>query len=183
MLWSGLAGLVAGLVAFRLLRALAHALLVRLGLCRYHSPLLYTTGFGRRREIHLGTAKDFLQQDASRRRLLLARVAQGLLALCDEVEAGRLRPDVRFTGTTDLLREATAQRLGFRASLPGTLRSAVTLTAWLQVSLLRSVLRRGPAAVRIGRLRRLQIDAGALAARRPELERLRDRLDPPGLGA
>jgi hypothetical protein len=173
---SALAWLVGVVVAFRLLRALLHRLLVGVGLCRYHSSLLYTTGVGRRREIHLGTTTDFLSQDESGRRLLLARLAEGLLALCDDVERGRLAPDVHLTGTTDLLREGTAHRLGFHTSLPGPLRVAFTLTAWTQVSLLRTLLRRGPALVRLHRLRRLRIRAGDLAARKPELERLRNRL-------
>jgi hypothetical protein len=173
---SALAGLVGVVVAFRLLRAGLHRLLVRVGLCRYHSVLLYTTGVGRRREMHLGTTTDFLAQDNPCRRLLLARLAEGLLALCDDVEGGRLAPDVHLTGTTDLLRDGTAHRLGFHTSLPSPLRLACTLTAWTQVSLLRTVLRRGPALVRLHRLRRLRIRAGDLAARRPVLEQLRNRL-------
>jgi len=57
---TSLVWLVAAVVAFRLVRALLHRAAVRAGLCRYHSPLLYTTGLGRRREIHLGTTADFL---------------------------------------------------------------------------------------------------------------------------
>ena len=64
----------------------------------------------RRREMHLGTTADFLAQDNPCRRLLLARLAEGLLALCEDVEGGRLAPDVRLTGTTDLLRDDTARR-------------------------------------------------------------------------
>lgn len=175
---SALAWLVGAVAAFRLLRAALHRLLVRLGLCRYHSALLYTTGVGRRREIHLGTTSDFLAQDEPRRRLLLARLAEGLLALCDDVDRGRLAPDVHLSGTTDLLRDGTAHRLGFHTSPPGPLRLAFTLTAWTQVSLLRTVLRRGPALVRLRRLRRLRIRAGDLAARRPLLEQLHSRLSP-----
>jgi hypothetical protein len=54
---------------------------------------------------------------------------------------------------------------GFHTSSPGPLQLAFTLTAWTQVSLLRTVLRRGPALVRLHRLRRLRI-----------LEQLRNRL-------
>jgi hypothetical protein len=61
---------------------------------------------------------------------------------------------------------------GFHTSSPGPLQLAFTLTAWTQVSLLRTVLRRGPALVRLHRLRRLRILAGDLAARRPVLEQL-----------
>jgi hypothetical protein len=170
------ASLAAAVVAFRLLRSVAHRLLVGLGLCRYHSPLLYSTGLGRRREIHLGTTRDFLVHGDACRRRLLARLAEGLLALCAEVECGRLAPDTVLSGTSDLLRDETAQRLGFRTSRPGPIAVACSITAWTQVSLLRTALRRGPALVRLRRLRRLRIRAGELAARRPQLERLRDRL-------
>jgi len=168
--------LVGAAVAFRLARSAAHRMLVGFGLCRYHSPVLYTTGIGRRREIHLGTARDFLAHGDSCRRRLLARLAEGLLALCEDVERGRLAPDTVLVGTSDLLRDETAQRLGFRTSRPGPVAVACSLTAWTQVSLLRTVLRRGPAVVRLRRLRRLRIRAGELAARQPQLERLRQRL-------
>lgn len=170
------AGLVGAAVAFRLARSATHRLLVGFGLCRYHSPVLYTTGIGRRREIHLGTARDFLAHGDSCRRRLLARLAEGLLALCEDVECGRLAPDTVLSGTSDLLRDETARRLGFRTSHPGPVSLACSLTAWTQVSLLRTFLRRGPALVRLHRLRRLRIRAGELAARRAELERLRNRL-------
>lgn len=171
-----IACLVTAVVVFRLLRSVVHRLLVGMGLCRYHSPLLYSTGLGRRREIHLGTTRDFLAQGDARRRLLLARLAEGLLALCADVECGRLAPDTVLCGTSDLLRDETARRLGFRTSRPGPVGLACSLTAWTQVSLLRTFLHRGPALVRLHRLRRLRIRAGELAARRPELERLRQRL-------
>jgi hypothetical protein len=134
---SALAWLVGVVAAFRLLRA-ALPTAGQVGLCRYHSALLYTTGVGRRREIHLGTTTDFLAHDDPRRRLLLARLAEGLLALCDDVDRGRLAPDVHLTGTTDLLRDGTAHRLGFHSSPPGPIRLAFTLTAWTQVSLLQT---------------------------------------------
>ncbi len=174
------ASLVVAVVVFRLMRSVAHRLLVGLGLCRYHSPLLYSTGLGRRREIHLGTTRDFLAHGDCCRRRLLARLAEGLLALCAEVECGRLAPDTVLFGTSDLLRDETARRLGFRTSRPGPLSLVCSLTAWTQVSLLRTLLRRGPALVRLRRLRRLRIRAGELAARRAELERLRNRLVPAG---
>jgi hypothetical protein len=176
MLWSVLGWLVVALVVFRGLRAIAHVVLLRLGVCRYHSPLLYTTGLGPRREIHLGTTRDFLAQGPSPRRQRLARLAEGLLALCDDVESGRLRPDVRLSGTTDLLRAETASRLGFLAGPPRGLAGFCALTAWAQVSLLRSLLERGPAPVRVGRLRRLEAAAGELLARRHAIEHLRNRL-------
>jgi hypothetical protein len=44
------------------------------------------------------------------------------------------------------------------------------LTAWPQVSLLRSLLERSPALARVRRLGRLEVPAGELLARRPELE-------------
>jgi hypothetical protein len=173
---TSLCWLILAVAVFRLARALLHRLAVRAGLCRYHSPLLYTIGLGRQREIHLGTTADFLLRGDPCRRLLLARLAEGLLALCEEVECGRLSPEVVLVGTSDLLRDGTARRLGFRTSRPGPLAVAFTLTAWTQVSLLRTFLRRGPALVRLRRLRRLRIDAGELAARRGELQQLRDRL-------
>jgi hypothetical protein len=176
VLWSVLGWLLAALLVFRALRALAHVVLLWLGVCRYHSPLLYTTGLGPRREIHLGTTRDFLVLGPTPRRERLARLAEGLLALCDEVACGRLAPEVRLCGTTDLLRAETASRLGFESGPPWGFSGLCALTAWPQVSLLRSLLERSPALARVRRLRRLEVVAGQLLARRPELEELRDRL-------
>jgi hypothetical protein len=176
VLWSGLGSVLVALVVLRGLRALAHAVLLRLGASRYHSPLLYTTGLGPRREIHLGTTRDFLAHGPVARRQRLACLAEGLLALCDEVECGRLAPGVRLYGTTDLLRAATASRLGFACTPPRGISGLCALTAWPQVSLLRSLLKRSPALARVRRLRRFEVLAGELLARRPELEALCDRL-------
>lgn len=181
MLW--LAWLISAVVAFRALRSVLHRVQVSAGRCRYHSPLLYTTGSGPRREIHLGTTLDFLRHDGRRRRWLLAQLAEGLLAVCEDVEAGRLASGVVLEGTSDLLREETARRLGFRASRPGPLGMLCTLTAWMQVSFVRTALRNGPSSVRFRRVRRLRVQAGELLAHRPEIEGLRDRLAGGGAAA
>ena len=105
----------------------------RLGLFRYHSPMLKATIRTRSLyEIHAGTSFDFLRafrwsdRGPAAARQFLLWVLEGLLDIASLVERGELPGTVRIVGTSYFFREASAWRLGFTVQ-PASLRLKLNL--------------------------------------------------------
>jgi hypothetical protein len=158
-------------------------LAVELGFFRYHSRLLFSMPAWRGRAIHLGHGLDrllHLRELGSRfsgrgvQMLLMASVVDGLISIAEDVDAKRLRADVRIQGTSHFFNERTVRSLGFEPSTATLADRVLFYLAWFEPFLWLSVLN--------GRLTLPHVPmtahttAGMLAHRLPRLRSLRDRL-------
>lgn len=158
---------------FRVLRYVTTPLLRRMGIYRYWSPLFLTQRFGSRTlEMHLGTSWDFLRQRDLTQRRLLRHVSDGLMALLDEAEAGRIPWSFRLRGTMSFLTEKTSRSLGFTTRRPNALEWLAFALNWPELCLLHSVARKRLSFVDIRRVHIIHATIGDLLSMRPRLSAL-----------
>jgi hypothetical protein len=121
-------------------------------------------------QLHLGTSFDFLRAPDVSPRQSLRQLTEGLLGICSAVERGEIERSVVLVGTTYFFRDVTLRRLGLHATDPGPLQRFLAVVAWAELSLLHSIAKKAPRAVRLERLRQVRFTAAELLARRPQLE-------------
>lgn len=95
------------------------------GVFVYHSPMLRS--FLPRRtlcDLHTGTFFDYLmhfrweERGPAASRRLLGYFVEGLVAISEDIRAGRISPDVRIQVTSYFIKEDTFVRYGFRTGAP-----------------------------------------------------------------
>ena len=177
-----LAGLILGVIAFRLLRLATTPLLRRLGIYRYYSPLLLTMPAPSGLQLHMGTSLDFLRARHRRPSDSLRHLTEGLLGICAAVERGEVPRSTVFVGTTYFFRDATLRRLHLEPSNPGPLQRLLALLAWGELNVLHSIAKGAPRLVHVERLRKVRFTAAQLLERRVQLERWRRLLQRRGRG-
>lgn len=122
--------------------------------------------------MHLGTSWDFLRQRDLSQRRLLRHVSDGLMALLDEAEAGRLPWNFRLRGTMSFLTEKTSQSLGFTTRRPNALEWLAFVLNWPELCLLHSVARKRLTLVDIRRVHIIHTTVGELLTKRPRFRAL-----------
>jgi hypothetical protein len=142
----------------------------------YYSPMLVATRQPRGLDLHVGTIYDYARRlrwrDRGRRaaRIVTADLLRGLLAIADDVHAGRLAPDAKIVATSFFFGSRSLARLGFEERAAPR---AVVVNMWqasVSIALRLSFTHGRPAFPDLRRVRQAATTAGALAAHRRQLE-------------
>ncbi|HEV2147840.1 MAG TPA: hypothetical protein VGR37_10595 [Longimicrobiaceae bacterium] len=154
-----------------------------LGHYRYLSPmLLVEKPTLEEYRIHGGTNFDYFvhlrwrDRGPSAARKTLRYYLEGLLALADEVEQGRLPAELRIVGTSYIFTPSTARRLGFTMEEPARGALLGLYLNYLNLLWKHSFARGRLAFPDVHRIRQAATTGGTLVRHRPRIEALLRRL-------
>ena len=153
--------------------------MVRRGKLRYYAPFLLAEPVKDGvMTLHGGTLFDYYftlapaATGAQRRRRVVRGYLEGLLAILDD------QPDpVVLRGTSYIIRQATAKRLGFRSVPTEGLRGLVLILNFLPLTVSLSYVRRTLTWPRLRRMSTFEATVGELRTHRAYLETVLRRLD------
>lgn len=154
-----------------------------LGRYRYFSPMLLVENPGKTEyRIHGGTNFDYFvnlrwseRGPAAARKTLLFYL-QGLVALADEVEAGRLPMHLRIVATSYVFTPRTAQRLGFTVEPPASWQVLALYSNYLNLLWKHSFAQGRIALPDLRNIRQAAITGGELLRHRARIQALSARL-------
>ena len=154
-----------------------------IGHLRYYSPLLLVEGpTPALYRIHGGTSFDYFvhlrwaDRGAPARRKTMRWYLQGLLAIADEVEAGKVPGSVRIVGTSYVFGERTARRLGFTVEPPDPAMRGGLMLNYLNLFWKYSFARGRLAFPNLKRIRQAATTGDELLRHRPRIQALLDRI-------
>lgn len=164
---------ILALFIFRFLRFISTPLLRSVGFYRYYSPLLMAIpilpGI---RDIHLGTSWNHLRlRKKLNQRLVMQYLMVGLLRICDEVEAGRVSPDLLLRGSTHFMSEKSLLRFGCKVRSLNWYEWLLFLQNYPELCLLQSITYGRFSLVSFRHTKTMTVSAGELLANRQEVLR------------
>lgn len=151
------------LLIWRILRFITTPLFKKIGIYQYHSPMFFTISLtSRLYEIHLGTSWDFFKMQKINPKLQLIYITQGLLNLCEKIEAGFIKPRAIIKGNTYFLKGSTAQRFGFEIKNLNYFEKILTFFNIIEVSILMSISYKRISIVKLNNFKIIYISASNL---------------------
>lgn len=159
-----------GVVLYRVARWATTPIARRLGIYRYYSPMMFTVRFGSNTaEIHVGTSWDYFQSRHRTQHEILRSLTQGLLAMVEEAEHGKLPLTRRLRGTVYYFGGRTLTRFGFTMRPMNAVETVMFLLNWIELCLLYSITRGRVCLVRISDVRVVHSTIGTLVSRKHQL--------------
>jgi hypothetical protein len=153
------------------------------GVYQYYSPMLLAYAPNDKLlDLHLGTSFDFIQQfrwsdrGPRARRHILASVLRGMVAVAEEIEAGKRPPEVRVEATSYFFNDKTATRLGFQMETPSWHTRLNFLLHFPEVAACESFVRGRPSMPNILRLRKATASGAEIVANKAKIAALAERI-------
>jgi hypothetical protein len=153
------------------------------GVFRYHSPMLRSFLPWRRVcDLHTGTFFDYLahfrweERGAVAARKMLIYFVEGLVALSEDIESGRVPAEVQIQVTSYFIREETFARYGFQTSRPDASYRLNSLISYFNLVLMYSYARGRLAFPALHLAHRATMTGAELVRRAPAMKLLVRRL-------
>ena len=149
----------------------------------YLSALLLATKSPNGFELHTGTLFDYVSHLKTRdlghraQRVVVKNVLEGLLVLCDKVDGGKIKAEIKLTATSYFFSDRTAKKLGFDIVEADRVNRINLYSAYLSLMLRLSFTKGKLTAPKLSQLRQISTTAGDLATHRQDILRMLTYLD------
>lgn len=160
--------------------------LTLIGVYKYYSPMLLVYKPSQvKYDIHSGTSFDYLMvmkwkdSGLKARRLIWCHFLQGFVRIAEEIEAGKLSPNVQIEGTSYFFSEQTAKRLGFTLTTPSPAYRFNLLINFVDLIWMYSFAQGKLAFPQVLKARKAVISGQHLLEQKAYYEQLIQRLSPP----
>lgn len=131
------------ILIWRILRYISTPVLKKAGIYKYYSPMfMVVPRFGNTLDIHLGTSYDFFRQKNISARLILQYVAEGITRLCDDIAAGKIKPNAKLYGNSFYFKKESLEKFGFKTRPMNLFETILFCFIYFEVSILRSITMR-----------------------------------------
>ncbi|MCX7736339.1 MAG: hypothetical protein N2319_06465 [Candidatus Kapabacteria bacterium] len=148
------------LLLWRGLRFLTTPFFKKIGFYQYHSPMFFTISLTPKLyEIHLGTSWDFFKMQKINPKLQMIYLTQGLLNLCEKIEAGLINPKATIKGNLYFLKESSVLKFGFHIRDLNLYESLLTFFNIIESSILLSISYKRLSFVRLNDFKVIYISA------------------------
>lgn len=160
--------------------------LTLIGVYKYYSPMLLVYKPSQAKyDIHSGTSFDYLMvlkwkdRGLQARKLIWCYFLQGFVRIAEEIEAGKLSPNVQVEGTSYFFSEQTAKRLGFTLMAPSPTYRFNLIINFVDLTWMYSFAQGKLAFPKILKARKAVINGQHLLEQKAYFEQLIQRLSPP----
>lgn len=128
------------ILVLRLARFASTPLLRKVNFYKYYSEMFFLVPLlPNVYEIHLGTSWDFFKQKTLSHKTTLNYLVAGLVNLCNAIEKGEIRNNLKLKGNTYYLNPETASRFGFKSRNMNLLEMIMFSLNYIELCILYSV--------------------------------------------
>lgn len=165
------------LILWRILRYITTPIFKKIGIYQYHSPMFFTISLTPKLyEIHLGTSWDFFKMQEINPRLQLIYLSQGLLNLCEKIEAGLISRKAVIKGNIYFFKDSSVAKFGFRIRNLNFYELLLSFLNFIEASLLMSISYKRFSIVNINNFKVIYITANDLLKNKQKFRFLLSKL-------